>query len=264
MASTTHVGRRILRLLCVQALWAVLVPVQALERPGSRPDRNQHAGQVPGISWIEVEGGNLTMGTGTTARQYSVNRFLISATEITFDQYDAFCAATGKPRPDDNGWGRGTRPVLKVSYEDAVGFCRWLSDLTGKAVRLPSELEWEYAAGGGRHTRGYIHSGSNNKDEVSWNEDNSGGKTHPVGTKKPNELGIFDMSGNLWEWCADWTTSDGRGGQFTREVPGDETKGTVRGNSFDNPGSRSGYRQAVRVDRDSRHINIGFRIARSY
>ena len=215
-----------------------------------------------GIRWIEVEGGTFTMGSDNSARQVTVGRFMMSATEITFDQYDAFCDATGKVQPDDNGWGRGTRPVLNVSFDDAVEFAEWLSQETGSAVQLPTEAEWEYAAQGGRYSRGFIHSGGNDKDEVSWNEDNSLGRTHPVGTKKPNELGLFDMSGSLWEWCADAPDVNPTGSQAEPRDAGSDLKRAVRGDSFDNPGSSLGFKLSVRLDRDSRHYNIGFRVVK--
>lgn len=251
------------RLVYALIFLTVIAITQAFSIPNSRAASGQSTWDDLGIVWIEVEAGTLTVGSGSNAQQISIDRFLISATEVTFDQYDAFCDATGKQKPDDNGWGRGTRPVLNVSYDDAVEFCQWLSRVTGSAVRLPNEAEWEYAARGGRHSKGYTHSGGNNKNDVSWNEDNSGNQTHPVGTKKPNELGIFDMSGNLWEWCADWPgTSDGEA-QIEPEVSGTGGKCILRGDSFDNPGTSDGYKLSVRLYRGSRHINIGFRIARS-
>jgi formylglycine-generating enzyme required for sulfatase activity len=188
----------------------------------------------------------------------------MSATEVTFAQYDAYCEATGAPKPADNGWGRGTLPVMHVSYDDALGFCRWLGKETGTAIRLPTEAEWEFAAQGGSRSRGYVHSGGDDPDEVSWNERNSRGRTHPVGTKKSNELGLFDMSGNLWEWCADPRETSPRGARVScATCAGDGTRPALHGNSYDNPGSRLGFRQCVRLDRDSRHTNIGFRVARS-
>jgi len=95
-------------------------------------------------------------------------------------------------------------PVENVSWEDVQDFIRRLNAKTGKNYRLPTEAEWEYAAEGGILRKGYKYSGSNQIDEVAWYSENSDGKTHPVGSKQPNELGIYDLSGNVWEWCSDW------------------------------------------------------------
>ena len=96
------------------------------------------------------------------------------------------------------------RPVEMVSWEDAQVFSQKLNKLTGKAYRLPTEAEWEYAACGGRKNRGCTFAGSSKLREVGWYEGNSHGETKAVGMKNPNELGIYDMSGNIWEWCQDW------------------------------------------------------------
>ena len=207
------------------------------------------------IKWIEVQGGTFKMGIGNDTKQVTLSNFFISATEITFEQYDIYCEATEVYKPNDNGWGRGKRPVLNVSYDDAVNFCKWMSKKSNGEIRLPNEAEWEYAAIGGRKSKGYTFSGSNNWEDVSWSESNSGNKTQPVGKKKPNELKIYDMSGNLWEWCADFSGSSGN-------KNGKSIKRALRGNSFDNPASTH-LSPSLRLEGDSRHINIGFRIVKT-
>ncbi len=99
-------------------------------------------------------------------------------------------------------------PVENVSWNDVQEFIQKLNAQTGQNYRLPTEAEWEYAARGGQKTQGYQYAGSNNIDEVAWYRENSDSKTHPVGQKRPNELGLYDMSGNVYEWCSDWYGSD--------------------------------------------------------
>lgn len=150
------------------------------------------------VKWVLVEGG-------------PGGDFCISATQVTFDQYDKFCEATGYRKPEAN-FGRGKQPVINVNVSDALAFCKWLSKETGTPVRLPEENEWEHSARGGKKSKGYEYSGSNNIDEVAWYGDNSGKSTHEVATKKPNELGIYDMTGNVWELCG--TSGALRGGSW--------------------------------------------------
>jgi len=154
--------------------------------------------------------------------------FYIGQYEITFDEYDPSCIDQRKTRPDDNGWGRGQRPVINVSWWDAIDYCNWLSEKEGLAIaydqsgnlldkngkqteditkvegyRLPTEAEWEYAARGGhKSTNDYLYAGSDEVDEVGWCNGNTiKPETNPVGRKQPNELGLYDMSGNVKEWC---------------------------------------------------------------
>lgn len=119
------------------------------------------------------------------------------------------CDAAGNTRPQSEY----NHPVIHVSWNDAIEYCKWLSRKTSKKYRLPTEAEWEYAARGGSAGSPTLYAGSNNIVEVAWYSENSGGKTHPVGQKKPNELGLHDMAGNVWEWCNDWHGNYGSGNQ---------------------------------------------------
>ena len=153
---------------------------------------------------VYVEGGSFQMGSTDgqsdeePVHSVRVDSFYMTETEVTFDQYDAYCDDQGISKPGDWGWGRGSRPAIDVSWYDAVKYCNWLSEQAGlpkaysisgtsvnwnqnaEGYRLPTEAEWEYAARGGKQSRGYKYAGSNNVGEVGWYDDNSGGKTHPI------------------------------------------------------------------------------------
>lgn len=144
--------------------------------------------------------------------EVTLKDFSIAKTETTISQWKVFCRATGREIPTALADGKyDNYPVVNVKWAEAVEYTNWLSKVTGKSYRLPTEAEWEYAARGGKLTKGTIFAGSSNIDSVAWYVGNSDKATHPVAQKKPNELGLYDMTGNVWEWCldlyADYTSS---------------------------------------------------------
>lgn len=169
---------------------------------------------VAGIKFemIFVEGGTFAMGSDIASsgknekpiHDVTLNSYYIGKTEVTFNLFDAYCKETGARKPSDESWGRGSHPVINVNKQDVLNFCKWLSKKTGKDYRLPTEAEWEYAARGGMKSKNKIYAGSNQLYDYGWFDRNSNGKTHPVGLKLPNELGIHDMCGNAIEICSDW------------------------------------------------------------
>ena len=194
--------------------------------------------------------------------------FALSSHEVTFAEYDRFVAATGRDRPDDRGWGRGRRPVIDVSWEDAAAFADWLSGETGEAYRLPSEAEWEYAARAGATTSygwgPFIGHNRANCEGCGSRWDAS--RTAPVGSFAANPWGLHDMHGNVWEWVADCRHADYRGAPtdgsaWTRG--GDCGLRMLRGGSWYSFGLI--LRTAFRLwgGADVRDPYIGIRLARS-
>ena len=185
----------------------------------------------PSIEWVSIPAGKFVMGSppnepyrqnNETQHEVTLSAFKMSKYEVTFEQYDAFCEATKRKKPDDNGWGRGKRPVINVSWNDAADFASWMG------CRLPSEAEWEYACRAGTTTA--YNTGKN----LSANQANiDGSKTKIVGTYAPNAWGLSDMHGNVAEWCSDWYVEDYTAGtQVNPEGPSNGTLRIGRGGSY--------------------------------
>mgnify|MGYP006286572963 CR=1 FL=1 len=156
------------------------------------------------------------------------------------------------------------RPVEIVSWDDTKVFLKKLNQQTRKTYRLPSEAEWQYAAQGGKNGKGCIYAGSNKLKEVGWYDDNSHGETKPVGLKLPNELGLYDMSGNVWEWCADVWHENYNGAPEDGSAwlsGGEQARRVVRGGSWDFNDYVCRVSDRGRLLTGGRLINIGFRLA---
>ena len=170
-----------------------------------------------------IHGGTFKMGSNNgysdekPIHTVELDNFYISKYEITVLQYKEYCKSTGvafpgKPQKSwyvdhesaQNWVWKDKHPIVNISWYDAIGYCNWFSDATGETYTLPTEAQWEYAARGGNKSKNYKFAGSNDINQVAWYDETSGEvSTKPVGKLKPNELGIYDMSGNAMEWCLD-------------------------------------------------------------
>ncbi|WP_289059757.1 SUMF1/EgtB/PvdO family nonheme iron enzyme [uncultured Mesotoga sp.] len=239
-------------------------PKSAEINPGTARNYDNRENEIKtsnGDELIYVEGGTFIMGDTwgdgddnekPTHKVELTYDFYVGKYPVTFDEYDRYCIEANAAKPEDEGRGRGKMPVIYVSWFDAIEYCNWLSEKEGlpisyfgdgslldensirteditrvKGYRLLTEAEWEYAARGGRKSMGYKYSGSNNPDSVAWYESNSERMRHEVGQKKRNELGLYDMSGNVLEWCSDCF------GDYS---------GSVQKNLYNNSGSFRVYR----------------------
>ena len=223
---------------------------------------------VNGIKYnmVWVDGGTFRMGAtseqGSDAwdaekpvHSVTLSGYYIGKTEVTQALWQAVMGSNPSYFEGDD------LPVEQVSWDDCQEFIRKLNSLTGQNFRLPTEAEWEFACRGGNNSRGYKYSGSNYIDNVAWYDGNSGDKTHPVATKSPNELGIYDMSGNVWEWCADWYGDYSSGRQTNPKGPYDGSIRVDRGGSWSN--RARGCRSSIRsfINPTYRNDYLGLRLA---
>jgi formylglycine-generating enzyme required for sulfatase activity len=243
---------------------------------------------------VKVEGGTFKMGSKDSdnaadideqkEHSVTVKDFEICKFEVTVWQWKEYVKAKNLKMPAKPIWGwHDNYPINNISWNEVIDYCNWLSkkenlepvyaqqgpnifcDFTKNGYRLPTEAEWEYAAKGGNKSKETKYSGSDNPNEIAWHKTNSNGSPHTIGTKLPNELGICDMSGNVWEWCWDWYNED-----YYKIEDKANPKGPVmgerkcvRGGSWD---SKLNYmRPANRISTmpSKTHQFYGFRVARS-
>ena len=220
------------------------------------------------IDMVKVEAGTFMMGATSEMKDpYSdkkpvhqvtlTNDYYMGKYEVTQALWQAVMGSNPSNFKGDN------LPVETVNWNDCQEFISKLNSLTGRKFRLPTEAEWEYAARGGKKSRGYQYSGSRKISDVAWYEGNSRSKTHPVGRKQANELGIYDMSGNVWEWCSDWYGSYSSSSQTNPMGSDSGAKRVRRGGSWCHIARicRSSYRSGDAPD--CRGLYLGLRLALS-
>ena len=215
---------------------------------------------------VSVKGGTFTMGATSEqgsdcddrecpTHQVTLSDYMIGKTEVTQELWQAVMGS------NPSNFSGNNLPVEEVSWNDCQEFIKKLNQLTGLNFRLPTEAEWEYAARGGKKSKGYKYSGSNDIGSVAWYDSNSSDKTHQVATKAPNELGLYDMSGNVWEWCSDWYGDYSSGSQRNPKGPSSGFGRVIRGGGWSDGARdcRVSYRDDFYLDDGA--IDVGLRLA---
>ncbi len=250
--------------------------VQSILMPGQTfRDPLKSGGEGPLMTVIPI--GHFLMGSsddesgrsGDEGPQHEViitQPFALGVYTVTFAEYDRFCQATSRKKPDAENWGRGEQPVIRTSWRDAQAYCDWLSQKTQHGYHLPSESEWEYACRAGTKTPFYTGE-KINSNQANFN--NKHGRTLPVGSFAPNAFGLYDMHGNIWEWIQDcwhdnYHNAPNDGSAWLEKDGGECNRRVVRGGSWSI--SPRGLRSAVRNGNiTGGMINVlGFRIARDF
>ena len=246
-------------------------PAKKTSAPTSSTNSNrQRILQELADNMAYVQGSTFTMGATSEqgsdaeddekpAHSVTLSSYYIGKTEVTQELWQAVMGN------NPSRFKGNRKPVECVSWDDCQTFISKLNSLTGKKFRLPTEAEWEFAARGGIKSQGYKYSGSNTLGDVAWYEENSGDTTHDVGTKSPNELGLYDMNGNVWEWCSDWYGDEYYGSSPSNNPtgPGSGAFRVCRGGSWDH-----GARYCRSSDRGNgtlvnRINNLGLRLCLS-
>ena len=243
---------------------------------------------------VRIEGGTYKMGSKDSDKtadndeqkehDVTIKTFEISKFEVTVWEWKQYTKANKLKMPLKPEWGwQDNYPINGITWEEAIAYCNWLSkkeklqpvyskqgpnyvcNFKANGYRLPTEAEWEFAAKGGVKSKGYKFSGGNEANEVAWHKAISKNSPHTVGTKLPNELGLYDMSGNVWEWCWDWYNKD-----YYKIEKGDNPKGPemgerkcVRGGSWDSQVNYLRPANRISTQPNKTHEFYGFRVARS-
>ena len=227
-----------------------------------------------GPDMIELSGGDFLMGSGASSldtderprHKVTVPAFAVAKYEVTFEQYDTFADDTGRARPDDEGWGRGSRPVVNVSWYDAVAYAKWLSEQTKKTYRLPTESEWEFIAGATSRSLYWwgTHIGSGRANCFNCGSQWDADRTAPTGSFTPNLFGMHDTAGNVQEWVQDCYHGSY---EFAREdgsawIETGCANKVVRGGGFNSAANTLRTTKRTQMAPGSRLETLGFRLAR--
>ena len=217
-------------------------------------------------SMVYVNGGTFSMGSENTAfpneqpiHNVTLSDYYLAKVTITQKQWDAIM---GENSLWSENYGKGDNyPANFISYEQAKQFIKRLNDYSGLKFRLPTEAEWEYAACGGQQSQGYSYSGSNDANMVAWHRGNANGAMHPVAKLVPNELGLYDMSGNVWEWCSDWYGIYPTESVTNPTGPATGSKRVVRGGSFTYDAEFSRCKTRNYLPETNQSLAVGLRLA---
>jgi formylglycine-generating enzyme required for sulfatase activity len=234
---------------------------------------------APGLQLIEIKAGDFRMGdlSGKDNKlempvcKVQIKPFSLTKHEITFEQFDLYAEETGKAKPDDQGWGRGTLPVINITWRDASDYAEWLSQRTGQKFRLPSEADWEYAARSGTTTKFYWGDDASHEHSNYGTDECCDGlaegfdqwlNTSPVGSFPANQFNLHDLHGNVWEWVQDcWNDSYvGASLDSKARLSGNCKLHVVRGGSWFN-GPKRGLEARWRRSETGQYNYLGFRLA---
>ena len=244
--------------------------------PAANQDFTETAWGV-NMKMIWVEGGDFLMGCTSeqsdcdsdeqNVRRVTVDGFYIGMLEVTQSQWEKVVGTSISQQRNKKGSDYSLKgvgpdyPMYYVSWDEAMEFCRLLSNKTGRTYTLPTEAQWEYAARGGNKNEGTKYAGSNVSDAVAWCWENSARSTHIVGTKRANALGIYDMSGNVWEWCKDWYANSYVSYDTNNPIgPSSGTKRVIRGGRWGSSAPESRVANRCCYSPDNHDYDCGFRV----